>query len=927
MDKTYQPQKIEASWYNTWEERGYFTPSGQGDAYCIMIPPPNVTGSLHMGHGFQQSIMDAMTRYQRMQGKNTLWQVGTDHAGIATQMVVERQLQAKGLSKHDLGREKFVEKVWDWKQESGDTITRQMRRLGVSVDWERERFTMDEGLSAAVEEVFIRLYDEGLIYRGNRLVNWDPKLHTAISDLEVISEEENGSFWYFRYPLANGDLTAEGKDHIVIATTRPETMLGDTALAVHPEDERYKALIGKRVELPLCDRKIPIIADDYVDPEFGTGCVKITPAHDYNDNEIGKRHDLPLINILTYDAAINENAPPAYQGMDRFEARKQIVADMEASGLLEKIEPHLLKVPRGDRSGVVIEPFLTNQWYVAIEELAKPAIAAVENGDIEFVPKNWENTYFSWMRDIQDWCISRQLWWGHRIPAWYDNEGNIFVGHNEALVREKYNLSTDLELTQDPDVLDTWFSSALWTFSTLGWPEDTEELKTFHPTDVLVTGFDIIFFWVARMIMMTLKFTGQIPFRKIYITGLIRDSEGQKMSKSKGNILDPIDLIDGIELDALLAKQTDSMMQPQLAQKIEKATRKNFPEGIAAHGTDALRYTFYSLASTGRDINFDMGRIEGYRNFCNKIWNASRYVFMNTEEQIPTKPDKIEDFSQADIWIQSCFQKTLEKVELGMETYRFDLVSQAIYDFFWNEYCDWYLELSKPVLWDDKASNEQKNATRFTLLNILEQSLRLAHPFLPFITEEIWQKVAPMLNIQGESIMLQPYPRQELSVVDAEVDAEIEWVKGVIVAIRNIRGEMNISPAKAIPVILTKGKETDRTYLESNTQFLIKLAKLDSISWLDNPEDAPLASTQLVGDMEVLVPMAGLIDLEAEIERLNKEIGKLETEIKKLSGKLGNEKFVANAPKEVVNKEKEKLEKAENSLHQLKDQLVKIQNL
>ncbi len=927
MDKTYQPQQIEASWYKTWEERGYFAPSGQGDAYCIMIPPPNVTGSLHMGHGFQQSIMDAMTRYQRMQGKNTLWQVGTDHAGIATQMVVERQLQAKGLSKHDLGREKFVEKVWDWKQESGDTITRQMRRLGVSVDWNRERFTMDEGLSAAVEEVFIRLYDEGLIYRGNRLVNWDSKLHTAISDLEVISEEENGSFWYFRYPLANGDLTADGKDHIVIATTRPETMLGDTALAVHPDDDRYKNLIGKHVELPLCDRQIPIIADDYVDPEFGTGCVKITPAHDYNDYEIGKRHELPLINIFTHDAAINENAPGAYQGMDRFEARKQIVIDIEAAGLLEKIEPHKLKVPRGDRSGVVIEPYLTNQWYVAIEELAKPAIAAVENGDIEFVPKNWENTYFSWMRDIQDWCISRQLWWGHRIPAWYDNDGNIYVGHNEASVREKYKLDAELELSQDPDVLDTWFSSALWTFSTLGWPKDTEELKTFHPTDVLVTGFDIIFFWVARMIMMTLKFTGQIPFRKIYITGLIRDSEGQKMSKSKGNILDPIDLIDGIELDALLAKQTDSMMQPQLAQKIEKATRKNFPDGIAAHGTDALRYTFYSLASTGRDINFDMGRMEGFRNFCNKIWNASRYVFMNTEEQIPTKPEKIEDYSQADLWIQSCFQKTLQKVELGMETYRFDLVSQAIYDFFWNEYCDWYLELSKPVLWDDNATLEQKNATRFTLLNVLEQSLRLAHPFLPFITEEIWQKVAPMLNIQGESIMLQPYPAQESSVIDAGVDAEIEWVKGVIVAIRNIRGEMNISPAKAIPVILSKGKEADRQYLKTNSQFLTKLAKLDSISWLDNPEDAPLASTQLVGDMEVLVPMAGLIDLDAEIERLNKEISKLDIEINKLSGKLGNEKFVANAPKEVVNKEKEKLDKAENSLHQLKDQLVKIQNL
>jgi len=871
--------------------------------------------------------MDAMTRYQRMQGKNTLWQVGTDHAGIATQMVVERQLQAKNLSKHDLGREKFVGKVWEWKEQSGNTITRQMRRLGVSVDWTRERFTMDKGLSAAVEEVFIRLYDEGLIYRGNRLVNWDPKLHTAISDLEVINEEENGSFWYFRYPLANNALTADGKDYVVIATTRPETMLGDSALAVHPDDERYKELIGKFVELPLCNRQIPIIADDYVDPEFGTGCVKITPAHDYNDYELGKRHDLPLINILTNDASLNDNAPKAYQGMDRFDARKKIIIDIEAAGLLEKIEPHKLKVPRGDRSGVVIEPYLTNQWYVAIKELAKPAIAAVENGDIEFVPKNWENTYFSWMRDIQDWCISRQLWWGHRIPAWYDNDGNIYVGPDEAAVRTKYKLAADLDLTQDPDVLDTWFSSALWTFSTLGWPDDTEELKTFHPTDVLVTGFDIIFFWVARMIMMTLKFTGQIPFRKVYITGLIRDSEGQKMSKSKGNVLDPIDLIDGINLDALLAKQTDSMMQPQLAQKIEKSTRKNFPEGIAAHGTDALRYTFYSLASTGRDINFDMGRMEGYRNFCNKIWNASRYVLMNTEEQIPNKPEQLEDFSQADLWIQSFFQLTLQKVEKGMQTYRFDLVSQAIYDFFWNEYCDWYLELSKPVLWDDNATDAQKNATRFTLLNILEQSLRLAHPFLPFITEEIWHKVAPMLDIKGDSIMLQPYPVQNSSVIDAGVDAEIEWVKGVIVAIRNIRGEMNISPAKAIPVILSKGKATDQQYLESNTQFLTKLAKLDSISWLDKPEEAPLASTQLVGDMEVLVPMAGLIDVNAEEDRLNKEIGKLEKEISKLSGKLGNEKFVANAPEAVVNKEKEKLDKAENSLHQLKEQLEKIQSL
>ena len=928
MDKTYQPHQIENSWYKTWEERGYFKPSNQGDAYCIMIPPPNVTGSLHMGHGFQQSIMDALTRYQRMQGKNALWQVGTDHAGIATQMVVERQLQASDQNKHDLGREKFVDKVWQWKEQSGNTITQQMRRLGVSADWSRERFTMDEGLSAAVEEVFIRLYDEGLIYRGNRLVNWDPKLHTAISDLEVLNEEEDGSFWYFRYPLADGALTADGKNHIVIATTRPETMLGDSAIAVHPNDERYKDLIGKEVELPLCDRKIPIIADDYVDPEFGTGCVKITPAHDYNDYEVGKRHDLPLINILTNEAAINENAPSAYQGMDRFEARKQLINDIDAAGLLEKIEPHKLKVPRGDRSGVVIEPYLTNQWYVAIEELAKPAIAAVENGDIEFVPKNWENTYFSWMRDIQDWCISRQLWWGHRIPAWYDSEGNIYVGKNEAAVREKYQLNDALELNQDEDVLDTWFSSALWTFSTLGWPEDTAELKTFHPTDVLVTGFDIIFFWVARMIMMTLKFTGQIPFKKVYITGLIRDSEGQKMSKSKGNVLDPIDLIDGIALDDLLAKQTDSMMQPQLAKKIEKATTKNFPEGIAAHGTDALRYTFYSLASTGRDINFDMGRMEGFRNFCNKIWNASRYVFMNTEENIPTPPKQFEDYSQADLWIQSCFQKTLHKVEQGMATYRFDLVSQAIYDFFWNEYCDWYLELSKPVLWDDSTASEaEKNATRYTLLNILEQSLRLAHPFLPFITEEIWQKVAPMLDIKGESIMLQAYPAQDSSLIDANIDAEIEWVKHVIEAIRNIRGEMNISPAKAIPVLLNKGSDTDLQYLESNTQFLTKLAKLDSISWLNSSQEAPLASTQLVGDMEVLVPMAGLIDVGAEIERLEKEIGKLDIEIKKLSGKLGNEKFVANAPADVVNKEKDKLAKAESSQAQLKEQLVKIQTL
>ncbi len=927
MEKTYQPSEIEKSWYETWEANGYFAPSGQGTPYSIAIPPPNVTGSLHMGHGFNNAIMDALIRYHRMKGCNTLWQVGTDHAGIATQMVVERQLQAQGLTRHDLGREKFVEKVWDWKAESGGNITRQLRRLGSSIDWTRERFTMDEGLSKAVEEVFIQLYDEDLIYRGNRLVNWDPKLHTAISDLEVISEEENGYFWYFRYPLSNGDTTADGKNYITIATTRPETMLGDSALAVHPEDERFKDLVGKTVQLPLCEREIPIIADDYVDPEFGTGCVKITPAHDFNDYEVGKRHNLEVINILTIDAAINDAAPKAYRGLDRFDARKQIVRDMETAGLLDKIEDHKLKVPRGDRSGVIIEPYLTNQWYVAVESLAKPAIEAVENGDIEFVPKNWENTYFSWMRDLQDWCISRQLWWGHRIPAWYDTDENIYVGKSEAQVREKYNLAADLELRQDEDVLDTWFSSALWTFSTLGWPEDTEELKTFHPTNVLVTAFDIIFFWVARMIMMTLKFRKEIPFQKIYIHGLIKDGEGQKMSKSKGNVLDPIDLIDGIELEKLVEQRTSGMMQPQMAAKVEKATRKQFPDGIPAYGTDALRYTFYSLASTGRDINFDMGRIEGYRNFCNKIWNATRYVFMNVEGEQVNKPAGLNDYSRVDIWIQSRLQVTLKKVEDAIAIYRFDLVSQAIYDFFWNEYCDWYLELSKPVLWDDNASAAQKNATRYTLLDVLEKSLRMLHPLMPFITEEIWQKAAPMLGIEGPTIMLQPYPEADTSSIDETVDSEVEWLKGVIVGIRNIRGEMNISPASNINVLLTRGSEQDKNNLATNQQFLIKLAKLESVSWLDDPESAPPSSMQVVGDMEVLVPMAGLIDVDAELARLGKELDKQEKEIGRLSGKLGNTKFVDNAPLEVVAKEKEKLSNAQTTLNQLQDQVSKLKLL
>lgn len=921
MDKTYQPRQLEETWYKTWEERGYFAPQGDGDPYCIVIPPPNVTGRLHMGHGFQNAIMDALTRYHRMLGRAALWQVGTDHAGIATQMVVERQLNAAGSSRQELGREEFVKKVWDWKEESGGIITQQIRRLGSSLDWTRERFTMDEQLSTVVEKVFIDLYDEGLIYRGNRLVNWDPKLHTAVSDLEVISEEESGFLWHFRYPLAD-----DPSRHITIATTRPETLLGDSAIAVHPEDERYKDLVGKFVELPLCDRQIPIIADDYADPEFGTGCVKITPAHDFNDYEVGKRNNLEIINILTDEACINENAPIAYQGLDRFEARKQVVADMEALGLVDKIEPHKLKVPRGDRSGVIIEPYLTHQWYVAMQSLADPAIKAVEDGDIEFVPKNWENTYFAWMRNIQDWCISRQLWWGHRIPAWYDEEGKVYVGASEDAVRSKHNLGSEIKLRRDEDVLDTWFSSALWTFSTLGWPNDREYFDRFHPTDVLVTGFDIIFFWVARMIMMTLKFTGEIPFKKVYITGLIRDEQGQKMSKSKGNILDPIDLIDGIELEELVSKRTADMMQPQLKQKIEKHTRDAFPDGITGYGTDALRFTFYSLASTGRDINFDLGRTEGYRNFCNKIWNAARYVLMNCEEKSVVERASIKDehFSVADKWITSRFEQTAKEIEESMANYRFDLASQTLHEFVWNEYCDWYVELSKPVLWDEENHPEQAQATRWVLLNILEKSLRLLHPFMPFITEEIWQRIAPILSISGDSIMLQPYPVFSSENVDQQAEESIDWIKGVIIAIRNIRGEMDISPAKAIPVFLRNGSEADKLRLQQYRPYISKLAKLESIEWLNADQEAPPAATQLHKDMEILVPMAGLIDVEAEQARLNKEIAKLENGLKAVSGKLNNKKFVDNAPDAVVAKERDKEKQMSSALAALQEKLQQL---
>ena len=902
MDKTFSPQNIEQQCYQQWEEKGYFKASGEGQPYCILLPPPNVTGSLHMGHGFQQTIMDTLTRYHRMKGDNTLWQCGTDHAGIATQMVVERQLNAQGKTRHDLGREAFVDKIWDWKKESGGNITQQMRRLGTSPDWDREVFTMDDDLSEAVNEVFVRLHEEGLIYRGKRLVNWDPVLHTAVSDLEVLSEEENGFMWHMRYPLADG--TGE----LVVATTRPETMLGDTAVAVHPDDERYQSFIGKSIKLPITGRLIPIIADDYVEQDFGTGCVKITPAHDFNDYDMGKRHNLEMINILTDDAKINDEAPEQYRGLDRFDARKQIVADLDAAGVLVKIEDHKLKVPRGDRSGAVIEPYLTDQWYVAVQELAEPAIDAVKSGEIKFVPENWDKTYYQWMNNIQDWCISRQLWWGHRIPAWYDESGKIYVGRTEAEVREKHALDASVNLRQDEDVLDTWFSSALWPFATMGWPKKTPELATFVPSAVLVTGFDIIFFWVARMIMMTKKFTGQIPFKEIYITGLIRDEQGDKMSKSKGNVIDPIDLIDGISIDDLVAKRTSGMMQPKLAAKIEKNTRKSYPEGFEAYGTDALRFTFTAMASTSRDISFDVKRVEGYRNFCNKLWNASRFVLMNAEDQDTGANGGDMQLSLADKWILARFQQTLKDFEDALTGYRFDIAANLIYEFTWNQFCDWYLELSKPVLNSEISTQAQKRGTRHTLVNVLESILRLAHPIMPFITEEIWQRVAPLCGINASSIMTQAFPVQDPSLRDQDTLAEMEWIKSVIVGIRNIRGEMDISPNKPLNVLLRNASAQDWQRLQTSREFLGALAKLESVELLQAEEEAPASATALVGEMEILIPMAGLIDKDAELARINKALAKIEADFARTQGKLNNQKFVSNAPAAVIDKEKAKLD-------------------
>ncbi len=968
MDKTYNPSLIEQKWASFWEERGYFRPATAGSAYCIMLPPPNVTGSLHMGHAFQDTLMDALIRYHRMRGDSALWQGGTDHAGIATQMVVERQLAQQSQSRHALGREQFIHEVWRWKEESGSTITRQLRRLGASLDWTRERFTLDAGLSRAVTEVFVRLYEEGLIYRGKRLVNWDPVLHTAISDLEVVSQEEQGHLWHLRYPYVDGN------GHVTVATTRPETMLGDTAVAVHPEDERYRVLIGKQVVLPLTGRTIPVIADEYVDPAFGSGCVKITPAHDFNDYAVGQRHGLPQINIFTPDASIRETAevwstrridsyagdgltttaidpltrsehplPAAYQGLDRFKARRQIVADLEEQELIDRIEPHKLTVPRGDRSNAVVEPYLTDQWYVRIEPLAREAIRVVEDGRVRFVPENWSKTYYEWMRNIQDWCISRQLWWGHRIPAWYDADGHHYVASTEAEAYEKLQKErldglersshesakarlAELKaagLRQDEDVLDTWFSSALWPFSTLGWPDQTPELSTYYPTSVLVTGFDIIFFWVARMIMMGLKFMGDVPFREVYIHGLVRDQDGHKMSKSKGNILDPLDLIDGIGLDALVAKRTTGLMRPQDAAKIDKATRRDFPQGIAAYGTDALRFTFAALATQGRDIRFDVKRIEGYRNFCNKLWNASRYVLMSLDGQAASVGHPAAEQGIAERWIRSRLQDTIRTVGEQFETFRFDLASQAIYEFVWEEFCDWYLELSKVTLNDASASDAAKAGTRQTLVRTLEALLRLAHPIMPFITEEIWQRVAPLAGASGETIMVQHYPKFDLNEVNEAAELEIDWMKGFILGVRRIRSEMNIAPSKLLPVLVRGGSVAERQWLARGRAYLTTLPRVSDITTVAG-DACPESATALAGSMTVLVPLADLIDPEAEHQRLSKELERMRGDLARTQAKLANENYVSRAPAEVVAKERARAEAAAVAVGKLEAQLVKV---
>ncbi|HEY3784966.1 MAG TPA: valine--tRNA ligase [Steroidobacteraceae bacterium] len=920
MDKVYAPHDIERRIYQRWEANDAFRPRGSGAPYCIVIPPPNVTGTLHLGHAFQHTLMDALTRYHRMRGDATLWQPGFDHAGIATQMIVERQLNAQGISRARLGREAFVERVWEWKSQSGGTMADQMRRLGDSVDWSRDRFTMDPGLSSAVVEVFVRLHEEGLIYRGKRLVNWDPVLLTALSDLEVQSEQEEGQLWHLRYPL-------EGQEGwIVVATTRPETMFGDVAVAVHPDDERYRMLVGRSLRLPLAERSIPVIADSYVDPAFGSGAVKITPAHDFNDYEVGARHGLPQLNILTPRAALNDNVPERFRGLDRFEARGRVISELQHAGLIERIEKHQLVVPRGDRTGAVLEPYLTDQWYVRIAPLAEPAVAAVEDGRTRFVPDGWARTYFEWMRNIKDWCISRQLWWGHRIPAWYDADGNVFVGRTEAQARARHAVPATVELRQDEDVLDTWFSSALWPFSTLGWPQQTAELARFYPTSALITGFDIIFFWVARMMMMGLKFTGEVPFRDVYITGLIRDEQGDKMSKSKGNVIDPLDVVDGIGLEALVGKRTSGLMQPQLAAAVERSTRKRFPEGIAPHGTDALRFTLAALASPSRDIRFDLGRVGGYRNFCNKLWNAARFVSMSAADSSAQDPGALE-LSIADRWIGSRFGRMVREVEAAFRDYRFDYAATALYEFTWHAFCDWYLELTKPVLLSDTSSDALKRGTRRTLIGILEALQRALHPLMPFITEEIWQGVAGLAGRSGESVMLAAYPRAVEYPVDEEAESAIEWIQSFVLGVRQIRGEMNIKPSRLIPVVLQGAHERDLARVAQHRAYLEKLAGLESITVLTAGQPAPQSATALMGELSILVPMAGLIDAGAEAERLGKQLAKTQQDLARAQLKLANDNFVRNAPAAVVQIERERQAELERTVTSLTAQLERVRVL
>jgi valyl-tRNA synthetase len=916
MDKAFSPADIESRIYARWEASGYFAPSGRGPSYSIVIPPPNVTGTLHMGHAFQDTIMDALIRHRRMQGFDTLWQPGTDHAGIATQMVVERQLNAIGLSRLELGREAFIDRIWQWKEQSGGQIANQMRRLGASVDWQRDRFTMDAGLSRAVTEVFVRLYQEGLIYRGKRLVNWDPVLKTALSDLEVVAEEEVGNLWHLRYPLDDGD------GYLVVATTRPETLLGDAAVAVHPDDERYRHLIGRRVRLPLTARAIPIIGDAYVDPKFGSGCVKITPAHDFNDYDVGQRHGLPLINIMNPDASLNDEVPAAYRGLDRAAARIRILADLEKLGLVDQVEPHRLTVPRGDRSNAVLEPLLTDQWFVDIKPLAEPAIRAVEEGHIRFVPDNWSTVYYEWMHKIKDWCISRQLWWGHRIPAWYDADGRWYVARNEAEARAAHGIDPSTPLRQDDDVLDTWFSSALWPFSTQGWPEKTRALSTYYPTSVLVTGFDIIFFWVARMIMMGLKFTGQVPFREVYVHGLIRDHDGQKMSKSKGNVIDPLDIVDGISLDDLLAKRTSGLMQPQMKPAIEKATRKQFPQGIPAFGTDALRLCFARLATQSRDLRFDMARVEEYRNFCNKLWNAARYVLMNVENQDSGAEGA--EFSLADRWIRTRLSGMLARVESGFAEYRLDNVANALYEFTWHEFCDWYLELSKAVLQSETADPAAKRGTRFTLINSLEVLLRALHPLAPFISEEIWQRVRVSAGVAGDTIMLSTFPSAADVKADPDAEPEMRWVIGFIEGVRQIRGELDIAPSRKLEVLLQNAASRDTEFLDRNLPYLMRLAGVEVPRTLGPAQAAPISAVAFVGTLEILVPMAGLIDPAAELARLSKQQNKAHIDLKKMESKLSNTEFARNAPAEVVAKDRQRLAELRTEIGQLAAQIARV---